>query len=397
MTMKETERATIGSASRAGIGLDTWLIHPNGKFSYLNAAEFVPSSVILPAAPPETRPRLMERLATARVSLADGSVLPVEEMIDRLEVDSLIVSSRGRIVAETHARHVDPQRPHLLFSVSKSITGLLAGIAIGDGALSGTDTVARWIPELSGSGFAEATVRDLLDMTVDLIFNEDYMDPASDFNRYRRAILWAQSPSPRETMLGVLSGVPIGPDGHGRRFRYISCVTDVLGLVIERAMGRRYVDLLRDRLTAPLGCTGVVTMAVDAEGHARATGGLSMTARDLLRVGQLVASRGRSADGSQVVPAAWIDDLVAGATRQAWVDGEFPDMLPRGSYRSCWYDVSAGSGRIAALGVFGQFVLIDPARDVVVVCLSSRPVMSDPALSSQGLSLMAQIADRVAG
>ncbi len=395
--MTNTERAGIGSAARAAIGLDSWLIHPNGKFSFLNAAEFVPSSLILPASPPETRPRQMEKLAGAKVSLSDGSVMSVDAMIEHLEVDSLIVSRGDQIVVETHAGHVDPRRPHLLFSVSKSITGLLAGIAVGDRALSAADRVGRWVPELARSGFADATVRDLLDMTVDLTFNEDYADPASDFNRYRRAILWAESPSPRDTMLGVLSGVPAGPDGHGRRFRYISCVTDVLGLVVELAMGRRYVDLLRDRLTVRLGCSDPVTMAVDAEGHARATGGVSMSARDLLGVGQLVAARGRGADGTQVVPAEWIDDLTAGVTRQAWVDGEFPDMLPQGSYRSCWYDIAGGGGGIAALGIFGQFVFVDPARDIVVVCLSSRPVMSDPALSSQGLSLMRQIADEIAG
>ena len=392
MMSKPSAQSPMPPAARSAVGLRNWLQHPNGKFSYLNAAEFVPTAVIMPQTLAGLRAPKPGPLAAARLVLPDGSSAPASDVLAGMEMDSLLISKAGEIVVETHAPHVDAVRPHLLFSVSKSITGLLAGIVVGDGKLAEADTVGALVGELAGSGFATATVRDLLDMTVDVAFNEDYVDPASDFNRYRRAVLWDEPLGPRETMLGVLASVGSGPVGHGRRFSYISCVTDVLGLVLERATGRRYVDLLRDRLLHPLGCADAVTVAVDGEGHSRATGGVSMTARDLMRIGQLVASGGKAADGAQLVPEAWIDDLSGGATRQAWIDGEFPDMLPVGNYRSCWYDLQSGKGPIAALGIFGQFIWIDRTSDIVIVCLSSRPVMSDPDLSKHGLELLAQLA-----
>lgn len=385
-----------GQDLRASINLGNWMHHPHGKFSFLHAAEFVPSAVIMPRRIGGARPSETGRLAAASVRIEDGSDVAATDMIARMEVDSLLVSRAGEIIVEHHAPHVDPTLPHLLFSVSKSLTALLAGAIVGDGTLAVADRVAKFVPELAGSGFGSATVRDLLDMTVDLAFNEDYEDPESDFNRYRRAVGWDEHTGRRETMLEVLASVAQGQCGHGQVFSYISAVTDVLGIVLERASGCRYVDLLRDRLLDPVGCSDLVTVAVDNAGHARATGGISMTAHDLLRIGRLVARSGATAEGLQVVPASWIDDFANGVSQQAWQRGAYADMLPEGHYRSCWYDVRGGRGPLVALGIFGQFLWVDRARDIVIACQSSRPVMSDAALSRQGIDVLAQLADQFA-
>jgi CubicO group peptidase (beta-lactamase class C family) len=387
--------AKLRPEERAAINLDNWLVHPNGKFSFLHAEEFVPTVTISPrVAILRSAPATGALPATPFVT-ADGRVASLAETLASMEVDSLLVSKRKEIVLETHASHVDPGRPHLLFSVSKSITGLLAGVAVDDGCLSTADRVSDFVRELDGSGFASATVRDLLDMTVDIVFNEDYADPDSDFWRYRRAVRWSRSAGRDETMLEMLASIKAGRSGHGRRFSYISAVTDVLGAVIERSTGVRYSDFLHDRMLAPLGCGDLVLVGLDGEGHARATGGIAMSARDLLRVGQMISDGGRRPNGARIVSEGWIKDMSVGATRQAWMDGDYPDMLPKGHYRSCWYDESGGRGPLVALGVFGQFVWVDAARDIVIVCLSSRPVMSDARLSKEGLHLFSQLAEKV--
>lgn len=383
---------------RGAATLANWREHPNSQYGFQHAGEFVPTAQLAAGCgsePPSPGPGL---LATARVRRtgADGTaeaIAPVEHL-QVSHADQLVVMRDGELAAEWLAPHADPALPHLVFSISKSVTGLLTGIAAGDGMLDPDDAVTDHVPSMRGSAYGDARVRDLLDMTVDLDFDEEYLDAGGAFDRYRRAMLWnpERASTPQETMEGFLSTLERRGGTHGTRFFYASPNSDLLGLVVERAAGMRYHEFLARRLLAPLGARGAACVTVDRVGTARAAGGICLTARDLARLGQLVLDGGRAPDGTEIVPGAWIDDMRSNGDRQAWVDGNFADLFADGRYRSGWYDVGDGRGTIAAIGIHGQWLWIDPPGRVVIARTSSRPAPSDDAANAREIEMMEQIA-----
>ncbi|MCO5156952.1 MAG: beta-lactamase family protein [Aquamicrobium sp.] len=388
---------------RAAITLADWRVHPNSRYSFQHVSEFVPVAMVATPAgaeAPSPGPGLL-----ARMTLGDPDGSPVDALdhMRRSHTDHVVVMRGGEVIAEWLAETVDPGRPHLVFSISKSITGLLAGIAAGEGLLDPDAPVTDYVPSMAGSTYASARVRDLLDMTVDLDFDEEYLDDGGAFDRYRRAMLWnperpGTTPETLEAFLATLGDHGAGDGaGHGKRFYYASPNSDLLGLVVERAAGMRYPLYLAERLWKPMGARGAAWVTVDRAGTARAAGGVCLTTRDLARLGQLVLDDGRSASGAEVVPGAWIADMRANGDRRAWVEGNFADMFAEGRYRSCWYDVGDGRGSIAAVGIHGQWLWTDPVSRVVIAKTASRPDPSNDDATALEIRMLGQIARAFGG
>lgn len=385
--------------ARAEIALANWRVHPFSRYSFQHVAEFVPTAgIVWPSAAEAPSPGVGAlagmQLDDIKFTEGGGGRIGAVAHLKRSHTDHMVVMRDGEVIAEWLADNADPARPHIIFSISKSVTGLLAGIAAGDGALDPDQPVTRYVPSMQGSTYASARVRDLLDMTVDLDFDEEYLDEGGAFDRYRRAMLWnPERPGAQpETMEGFLATLGGRGVGHGRRFAYASPNSDLLGLVVERATGMRYHRYLAERLWRPMGARGAACVTVDRAGTARAAGGVCVTTRDLARLGQLVMDGGLSREGVRVVPAAWIDDMRRNGDRQAWVDGNFSGMFSNGRYRSCWYDVGDGRGTLAAVGIHGQWLWADPASRVVIAKTACRPVPSDDAETALEVAMLSQIA-----
>ncbi len=374
---------------RADINLANWRTHPFSSYSFQHVSEFVPVAEISSATQPEAPSPGVGPLATMDLVDVDGTNLGALDHMRRSFTDHLVVMRDGDVIAEWLSGNANADRPHLIFSISKSLTGILAGIAEADGLLEPEAPVARYIPTMRGSTYETARFRDLLDMTVDVDFDEEYLDAGGNFDRYRRAMLWnPERPDARaETMEGFLATLGAMGHGHGRQFYYASPNTDLLGLVVERATGVRFHRYLADRLWKPMGAKGAAYVTVDRAGTARAAGGVCVTTRDLARVGQLVLDGGRG-----VIPPAWIDDMRCNGNRQAWVDGNFSDMFVNGRYRSCWYDVGDGRGSFAAVGIHGQWLWCDPTSSVVIAKTSCRPAPSDDDQTALEIAMLSQIA-----
>lgn len=378
---------------RGAATLANWREHPNSRYSFQHAGEFVPTAQIAVGHGSEPASPGPGLLATVPVRRTGADAITPVEHLEASHADQLVVMRDGTVMAEWLAPHADPALPHLVFSISKSVSGLLAGIAAGEGLLDPDDAVTDHVPSMRGSAYGDARVRHLLDMTVDLDFDEEYLDAGGAFDRYRRAMLWnpERAGAPQETMEGFLSTLRRRGGAHGTRFFYASPNSDLLGLVVERAAGVPYHEFLARRLLAPMGARGPACVTVDRVGTARAAGGICLTARDLARLGQLVLDGGRAADGTQVVPGGWIEDMRSNGDRQAWVDGNFADLFPDGRYRSGWYDVGDGRGTIAAIGIHGQWLWIDPAGRVVIARTSSRPAPSDDTANAREIEMMGQV------
>ena len=384
----------IGISERKAISLANWRTAPHNAWSFQNVREFVPTAPVLTQSPAADTRRDLGELAGLEVSDRQGRKAALEQHFRDSYTDGFVAMRDGKTIGAWYGPHADPDSPHVVFSVSKSITAVMAGIAEADGKLDFAAPVTTYVPEAAGSAYGDATVRDLADMVVSIDFDEAYLDADGAFDRYRRAMLWnpPRDGQKEETMVSFLATLGKAGHSHGVRFHYVSPNTDMFGLVVERAVGMRYADYLGTRLWQPMGATGSAYVTVDRAGSARAAGGVCVTVADLARLGQLLLDGGRTGDGRQVVPIAFIDDMRANGDRQAWIDGNFAATFPEGRYRSCWYDVGDGRGSFCAIGIHGQWLWVDPTSKVVLAKVSSLPEPSDDPTAAHEIKALAEIA-----
>jgi CubicO group peptidase (beta-lactamase class C family) len=368
------------------ITLADWQETDNSAWSYRHIRELVPTTRI-------SRAELPLALAEAPAQLTD---LAVAKLVADPSTDGVIVVHAGSVVFEQYRRGMSADDVHLLQSVSKSITGTLAGILVGKGQLDPEAAVTNYIPELDGSSFDGATVRQLLDMRAGTKFDETYSNPDSDLRHSEAQFGWAPGPRPQASSIAYLATLHNHRD-HGGQFEYRSILTDVLGLVLERAAETRLGELIGRELWAPLGAEHDASVTVAADGFAVADGGISVTLRDLARFGLLLLNDGAGPYG-QVVPATWISDTLLGGADSAEAfaaDPEHREMLPGGHYRNQWW-VPAGGQTLIALGIHGQFLYVDRATGMVCARLSTWPTSLDEERSKQTLAAFMTTAEQLA-
>ena len=380
------------------ISIANWRLSPFNRWSFQHVRELVPTARIrIAQGAAGGKDPWSTRKGGISVPLSAGQTVPLEKFLTETETNGLVVLSGGKTVLTWHAPECDPTEPHLLFSVSKSITGLLAGILQGRGLLNAEDRVTTYLPELAGSAYGDdCTVRHLLDMTVSLDFVEDYLDPESAFARYRRAMLW----NPVDMTQDMLNLVSFAqtlqrlPHPHGERFFYASPTSDVLGAVVQRAGGKPFAELVSELLWQKIGASTEAYVTVDPQGNPRSAGGICVTTDDLAKVGEMVRMKGR-AGNEQVVPEGWISDLWTGGSREAWLKGG-EHLLSDGRYRSQWYEVGDANKCLCAIGIHGQWIYIDPKNGVVIAKTSAQALPVDDGIDRDCLAAFASLATQFA-
>ncbi|MDH4412958.1 MAG: serine hydrolase, partial [Rhizobium sp.] len=260
---------------RSAVTLANWRMAPFSRFSFSHVAEVVPSATISASAErPEGQPVRSDLLGLALPEGLAGQP-NVGAYLDYAHTDAFVVMKAGTIVAEHYAPHAGIDQRHIVFSISKSLTALVIATLEADGLIDPNAPVTDLLPEASGSAYGDCTIRDVLDMRVSLAFDEAYLNTDGAYARYRRATLWnpADPSQPDETLLALLLTLQKDAHPHGGAHFYASPNSDLLGILIERATGERYADVLSARLWKPLGAKNHASVTVDAEGTARAAGG----------------------------------------------------------------------------------------------------------------------------
>ena len=208
-------------------------------------------------------------------------------------------------------------------SVTKSLVGALAGILVEEGSLDPDAHITHYVPEGKGSAYGSATIRELLDMTVGLSFDEDYASKTSDLYRLDEAAGWVprgpNSPRGLHEYLPTLK-TRLGPDG--KVFRYTSANVDLMGWVFERATSTDFAILASQHLWRKLGAECDAYVLLDQHQAAYADAGFNATLRDLGRFSQMMLQDG-AYNGHQIIPAAWVADIRCGGDPQAWKAGNF--------------------------------------------------------------------------
>ena len=378
--------------------LANWQDPPFNRWAFQHVRELIPSARI--ASTSQARPLPRDERQLGRLAFGiNGAELTVDEFLDGSYTDGFLVVHRGEVVTERYFNGMRPETPHLLMSVSKSVTAAVAGVLAGRGVLDPAAEISSIVPELAGTSFAGATVQHLLDMRAGTRFNEDYADLDADVRAYERIYLW-RPPAGGEDAADALSYFATLPnDGpHGGPFRYRSILTDVLAWVIERAAGERLADLISRELWQPMGAEFDAEITLDRHGNPMADGGVSATLRDLARFG-LLYLHGGMAGNCQVMPAWWVDDTVRGAPDgpQAFTEGdERAGYPPGGHYRNCWWVRDPALPFYHGSGINGQGVFVHGPSQTVVAKLSTWPVAWSEEFHGQTIACVQAITDALA-
>jgi len=288
---------------------------------------------------------------------------------------------------------------HLLNSVTKSFVGMLTGIAVDRDQLEPSSLITRYLPDLDNAAWQGTTIRHLLDMTAAAQYAEDYADPETDFWKEAAVVGWrpalANTKSPR-TLLDYARSLDGQDMENGSRFQYRTVCANVIGMVLERAMGARLATLLETEIWSRLAAQHDATIVVDPLGFPYVGAGMNACARDLANFGLMMISDG-AFDGRQVVPADWIADTVKGdsTSKECFAKGAYGDDAPGWHYRNQLWVTGSDPAVMLAIGIHGQYVYMDKGRDLVIVMLSSQPQPFDEALDLNTMAAMSAIGSRL--
>lgn len=307
--------------------------------------------------------------------------------------DGILILHKGKIVQEKYAGCLDESGQHAAMSMTKSLTGLLAEILVAEGTLDENAQVASLVPELKNSGFGNASVRQVMDMTTALDYSEDYSDPDADIWIYSKAASPLPKPADYTGPTGYFDYLKtVKQNGvHGEAFGYRTINSDALGWIIARITGKDVAQSLSERLWRKMGAEQDAYLTVDAKGTPFAGGGLSAGLRDMGRIGLLMLQDGKL-NGVPLFPQKAVEKIRAGGDREAFAKAGY-DTLKGGSYRSMWWIFHDEHGAFAARGVHGQTLYIDPAANMVIVRFASFPVAKNAANDPTSLPAYRALAD----
>ena len=251
------------------------------------------------------------------------------------------------------------------------------------------------IPELARSGFGDATLRQVLDMTTAIDFSEEYTDPNSGIGAMSNALGLTPRAPGYAGPTDVYAFLPtIGKNGeHGQRFTYRTANTEVLGWLVARTEGERLDRVLSERIWQPLGMEQDADFLIDSTGMPFAGGGLNPVLRDMARFGEAMRLDG-AGNGGQAIARAVVARVKAGGSKTAFAPAGYV-WLPDGSYTSQWWSIGGNHGAFSARGIHGQAIWVDPVGEVVIARFGSHPVAANSAFDPTSLPAYRAVAEHL--
>ncbi|MGM9804871.1 MAG: serine hydrolase domain-containing protein [Candidatus Aphodosoma sp.] len=308
--------------------------------------------------------------------------ISLRQSLDTNYVDGMIVMHKGKIVYETYSGGLTPDGLHAAMSVSKSFTGTLGAILACEGVIDPEKKVTGYIPELSGSGFGDATVRQVMDMTTALQYSEDYSDPDAEIWAYSASgnvFRGADYKGPENYYEYLKTVKKISGAEHGEAFGYRTINTELLGWIISRASGKNIAELVSERIWKPLGAHYSGYYQLGSSGITFAGGGFNLNLRDMAMFGEMMRCNGKLG-GRQIIPEKAVEDIRTGGSNpesQARFARGGYDKLKGWSYRDMWWITNNSHGAFMARGVYGQAIYIDPVAEMVIARFASNYLASN--------------------
>lgn len=281
----------------------------------------------------------------------NGNDLSLAEALEKEKTVAFLVIRKDTIIYERYFHKYDSSSIVPSFSMAKSFTSALLGIAIEEGYIDSVgESIRTYIPELPEIPYADISLEDLLDMRSGLEFKEQYFNP---FGHVAKSYYGRN--------LRKFSRQLKAKDKAGEKFEYISVNTQLLGWAIENATGKKLPDYLEEKIWKPLGMEFDASWSIDSKKHqmAKAFCCLNARARDFAKFGRLYLQEGKW-EGKQIIPKKWIERSL--------------DFNPSSYYSYQWWKRpnKSAPNNFYAQGFLGQFIYVDPNKDLIIVRLGKK-------------------------
>lgn len=294
---------------------------------------------------------------TLKYTTSEGRERDLDTFLEEHKTVAFLVIHRDTVTYERYFKGYDRAQVHTSFSMAKSVVSMLIGCAIADGFIHSVDQpVTDFLPEMAKNGWGKVSLEHVLQMTSGMDFNESYVNPfghAAKFYYGRRLYAATEKLKLKEEPW--------------KKFEYTSGNTQLLGLVLERALRakgdqRTISQYLNDKLWQPLGMEYSSSWSIDRkkDGLEKAFCCINAPARDFAKLGSLYLHKGQW-QGKELVPSKWVEQ----STRVDTSNGS------SAGYQYQWW-LPSDEGDLMAQGILGQFVYVDPSRELVIVRLGTK-------------------------
>lgn len=338
-------------------------LFPNEQFALFSASEnSFPTRTVSRGTGEVTALRPAATMLSDLPIVTDRESCDLIDYVSRNRLVGLMIVKDGAVVHERYESGLTPDTRWISMSMAKSAATTLIGAAIHDGYIGGVnDPLTEYLPTLRGSGYDGVSIRHLMRMTSGVEWDDTHTNPAS----HRRHMLDLQVGGQHGAIMDYMATLPRIAEP-GSVWNYSTGETHVVGALVKAATGKWLADYLSEKIWSRVGMQADACWWLEApDGLEVAGSGLCATMRDYVRFG-LFALNGGVAGGEQVVPEGWFAEA-SGAHDS---DDAF-------SYGYMWWPVPDRSGSFrdgaySARGIFGQYIYINPARNLLITVLSSR-------------------------
>jgi len=372
-----------------------WVIYPYNTWAFKNVQRFLPNATIDNGSMEAiTFKRKIQNLDNLEVNV-DGKKHTVKSILETHHTDGFVVIHKGDLIYERLWNDMTPTTPHWMASTSKSIIGTVAAIFIERGVLDEHALVKDFIPELAKSGWGKASVRELLDMSVGTAWDESMSAIINEQSFARQYGAAANSWQIKGYEGGgVMEFLPnVEQDRkHGESFLYNSPAVDVLGWILNRVSGKTLEQNVSDEYWQHIGAVGQSNYLLDGSGIAWPTGGMSSGLYDLAKFGLLIQQEGMI-NGKRVFPSSIVKDIIENGNKEQFKKGSHADLYTNGHYRNFWWVKGDEDNSFMAKGIYGQYIYINPAKEVVIVRLSSEKESASRVRMKQVEAAFQQVSD----
>ncbi|WP_434353933.1 serine hydrolase [Psychrobacter sp. HD31] len=316
---------------------------------------------------PASQPYVIEQADTSFTLPAHfnfkNEQINTQAFLEQNRLEGIMIIKDDKVVLEEYKLGFTPDDTHIGWSLSKSVVSALLGIAYHDGLFELDAPITQYLPQFKGTGYDNVKIKNLLQMSSGVGFNEDYGDFHSDINRFGRTFAFGKSFE--DFALTLKNEKP-----QGTYNQYVSIDTQVLGMLLTKVTGMGLTEYYQQKLWEPLGMQDHGEWIIDETGMEMALGGLNMTMRDYAKIGLLYLHQGKL-NGQQLIPSEWVK-MSTTPDAPHLMPGKRDNATREQGYGFQWWIPVHDDGDFFGSGIYDQYIYVQPHKNLVIVTLSAN-------------------------
>lgn len=374
-----------------------WLRPPYKHWSIKNVDKLFPVGVIAKG----DRIAVLEKGTTSLLDLKikqfDDTLYGFEEHLDSNRTDGFLVIHKDQIIYEKYFGNMTDTTTHNWFSVSKSLTGLTVAILADEGKIDLQQSITHYLPELKGTAWDGEPVQKAMDMTVNIKFDEVYLDPRSDAYKFSRVTRFVTNPKIKpefDNVMDYFKSIKKG-ENHEEIFHYVSLNTEVLGMIIKKVTGQQPSEVMSEKVWSKMGAEQNGFVVRDPNDYEMVSAAINSTLRDAGRFGLALLHDGYF-NGQQIFAKSIAQAIKKGGNVEKFAPSKRGKVFKNYHYTNQWWHTDKAA--FFAKGLFGQWIYIDPITETVIVKFTTSDIPTSTEYDwMNNMNLMEAIVTRLGG